>query len=472
MYFALWALGAAATFLYGCYSKQEPVDKNSNSFRNRKIHTNLSLPKPVQPSRRYISEFGNNLEAAQAFRGLTDQGVTAAQLDIGCDFPNTSLIGKEDYRVEACEIDEFLFANYQKYKKVFEGRTQPTTPWDPGVETVQKIKNVIEFLKQSDALKNFSPTSDEYREKLAIALLHFALIPDQPEFLKNHHSEWRKNSSQLKSIGLENFQKKLLTEGGLGVSLWKNDNQGVTDGAAHAALQTKIGDDFAKNHLLFAIFEQAQLNPFFAKVDLTWKNIPLEDKVQQGKGITVYRTSTFYVGVTLQKQDKLFNLALEPQENPKEYKKLPLKIYYSNYLSWRGANAALRDHHKQAIEFFQKSLEFNPKSYTAHNSYGLSLLQKGNKQRAELALKRSIDLNPRYHFAFENLGDLYWGQEKTAEALENYYNAVKANPRWVKTFSKDKLLERMAQVLKKDPDNTMAKSIRREIEMISLVNEK
>lgn len=61
----------------------------------------------------------------------------------------------------------------------------------------------------------------------------------------------------------------------------------------------------------------------------------------------------------------------------------------------------------EAIKFFNKALELNPRFYLAYNSRGLAYTFRGNFQDAIASFKKCLEINPTFTEAHNNLGIVY-----------------------------------------------------------------
>jgi tetratricopeptide (TPR) repeat protein len=61
---------------------------------------------------------------------------------------------------------------------------------------------------------------------------------------------------------------------------------------------------------------------------------------------------------------------------------------------------------KDALTFYTYTLRYAPYSATVHNNIAIEYIRKGDYQKAEAALKRSLELDPAYQTAQANLAKL------------------------------------------------------------------
>ncbi len=67
----------------------------------------------------------------------------------------------------------------------------------------------------------------------------------------------------------------------------------------------------------------------------------------------------------------------------------------------------------------------------AWEGIGFAQFQKGDQVAAERAYRKALDYNPRFAQGYFRLGELYYSQERTAEAATGFGRAVELDPRLV-----------------------------------------
>jgi Flp pilus assembly protein TadD len=89
----------------------------------------------------------------------------------------------------------------------------------------------------------------------------------------------------------------------------------------------------------------------------------------------------------------------------------------------------------EAIEQFNKALEFDPADAKAHNNLGLALVRLGRLDQAESHYRKAVELNPRYFKAYENLGAVYLQTERLDEAIASLKAALEIQPAEAKALN-------------------------------------
>lgn len=90
----------------------------------------------------------------------------------------------------------------------------------------------------------------------------------------------------------------------------------------------------------------------------------------------------------------------------------------------------------KALDSFKKAVAFNPMYSQAHTNLATLYIQKRQwesaVQECNLALKNSLYLTPES--AYNNRGYAYQMMGKGGEAVEDYYRAIRYNPRFTKAY--------------------------------------
>jgi eukaryotic-like serine/threonine-protein kinase len=92
-------------------------------------------------------------------------------------------------------------------------------------------------------------------------------------------------------------------------------------------------------------------------------------------------------------------------------------IYVFNDLNWSGAE-----------EEFQKAIQLNPNYATAHQWYGLELLQTGRIEESTAEIKRALELDPLSLIININLGVIFRVTHQYDKALEQFRKTLELDP--------------------------------------------
>jgi len=82
----------------------------------------------------------------------------------------------------------------------------------------------------------------------------------------------------------------------------------------------------------------------------------------------------------------------------------------------------------EAIAEYQKAVELSPNDYRFWTSLGIAYERMGEKEKAQQALQRAVDLAPSYAYPHWFLGNLYLRNARYDEAFSELRIAGKANP--------------------------------------------
>jgi tetratricopeptide (TPR) repeat protein len=94
----------------------------------------------------------------------------------------------------------------------------------------------------------------------------------------------------------------------------------------------------------------------------------------------------------------------------------------------RGVHFTNQRETSKAIQAYQKTLELDPKYVEAYNNLGILYQETGDWENARKAYRMALDVNPDYEKALNNLGILYYRQGKYEESLDFFQRALAVNP--------------------------------------------
>lgn len=84
---------------------------------------------------------------------------------------------------------------------------------------------------------------------------------------------------------------------------------------------------------------------------------------------------------------------------------------------------------------FARSLTAPTVRAIAHNNRGAKLLNEGQLEQAELALKTAIELSPEYAEAYNNLGIVYKKRDDLDRAMQHFQKAAGLNPDYASAYN-------------------------------------
>jgi tetratricopeptide (TPR) repeat protein len=82
----------------------------------------------------------------------------------------------------------------------------------------------------------------------------------------------------------------------------------------------------------------------------------------------------------------------------------------------------------EAISFFSKAIELNPKLAKAYSSRGVEFFSKGQSAKSKSDLDKAIELDPKDAEAYNNLGTIYLATGQDAKALASFTKALDLKP--------------------------------------------
>jgi tetratricopeptide (TPR) repeat protein len=88
----------------------------------------------------------------------------------------------------------------------------------------------------------------------------------------------------------------------------------------------------------------------------------------------------------------------------------------------------------EAITQYQKALELAPRLPDAYSNMGHALMMSGRPKEAIEALEKEIQISPDSDFTYFLLGQAYLQQKEYEKAKENYETAIKINPRYSNAY--------------------------------------
>lgn len=112
--------------------------------------------------------------------------------------------------------------------------------------------------------------------------------------------------------------------------------------------------------------------------------------------------------------------ALEMAQGPAMVRAATIVIADTRYAQGR---------YDEALSYYRKAIDAEEEM--AHGAYlgiGLVMLQKGDLVAAEKALRRAIELQPMFSYAFNNLGVVLYRQGRMAESLAAHLEAARVDP--------------------------------------------
>ncbi len=88
----------------------------------------------------------------------------------------------------------------------------------------------------------------------------------------------------------------------------------------------------------------------------------------------------------------------------------------------------------EVITQYRKALEIEPQLPDVYSNIGHALMMSGRSKEAIAALEKEIQISPKSDFAYFLLGQAYLQQKEYEKAKENYETAININPRYSNAY--------------------------------------
>jgi hypothetical protein len=89
---------------------------------------------------------------------------------------------------------------------------------------------------------------------------------------------------------------------------------------------------------------------------------------------------------------------------------------------------------EEAIRFFEKALKKNDKDEMIYFNFASALVDKGEFEKADSALKKCLEVNPDFDLALMYLGNIAAANGKPEEATAYYEKVIKANRKYLEAY--------------------------------------
>ena len=117
---------------------------------------------------------------------------------------------------------------------------------------------------------------------------------------------------------------------------------------------------------------------------------------------------------------------------------------------------------KSEREFYQRTLQYAPESFMAHNNLGNIYLNSGNKADAVKEYLKAVHFNPRFAPAYFNLGNIYSESASQEAGIKMYLKAIEIDPQRAEVYydlgnvyhnlgKRERSMELMQKAIKLDP---------------------
>jgi len=113
-------------------------------------------------------------------------------------------------------------------------------------------------------------------------------------------------------------------------------------------------------------------------------------------------------------------------EHSRETEKTP---YDANTYFNMGTVQLEKGQNEQAIVFFNKALDLNPKYVDAYYNRGIAYRRQGLNELAIADYTKTLELNPKEARAYANRGNVYLDKGRHDDAISDYTRALELDPK-------------------------------------------
>ena len=99
-----------------------------------------------------------------------------------------------------------------------------------------------------------------------------------------------------------------------------------------------------------------------------------------------------------------------------------------------GYNALTEGRTAEAVKYFEKALTFDDRDEMIYYNYATALYKSGQNEKADSALKKSLEINPDFELSLMYLGNIARSQNRTDEAIAYYDRVLKADRKYFEAY--------------------------------------
>jgi tetratricopeptide (TPR) repeat protein len=334
---------------------------------------------------------------------------------------------------------------------------EPRWPYHQGVlllldnpnEAIPKLRRAAELCGDG----NLAP-----RLRLSEAFLSLRRLDEAEEEFRQVRPRDPSNSRASLGLGRIAMQRRQWPEAKSYLEAAATDRYSAREATiALAELQQQLGDNETANQLYLRVerFPPTERwpDPFIEELQ----------RLHIGKRIRLIQADQLF------KQGHVPEAIAQLDELAKDYADAP-EVWFGlgQALHWGRAYPA-------AEQAMRKVIELTPRYPEAHNYLGAAQLRQGKLADAETALRKAIELKPDFALAYINLGRCLDQQKKTVEAVKAFRDAIRCKPDYTAAYVElAKLLHRdhrdaealdeIRQALQLNPGDQEAKKLQKELE--------
>ncbi|NLV69065.1 MAG: tetratricopeptide repeat protein [Spirochaetes bacterium] len=137
----------------------------------------------------------------------------------------------------------------------------------------------------------------------------------------------------------------------------------------------------------------------------------------------------------------------------------------AEFLNSRGMHELEAGNNRGAAEYFLQAIKANPSKKNYYNNLAAAYIRISDFYSAEQQLSIAITIDPNYTKALSNMSVVMFRTGRYKEAYEYYKRAEQSDPSYTgERFEKKRVLARLKEESKRNPDDRNLKIIIRQIE--------
>lgn len=368
-------------------------------------------------------------------------GVPDTELDSGYSVfseETEHVYGKGDRCVEPAEVYEYLFKHTFDHFRTIKMLTGSLPSlviddFDAGTDRDAKfrmrIDKAISSLKMILKSKGYVEGTESFKDKLALGLFYYTYSPTQ-EGVHRRQMMFPQSleglSKKLHEAGLSEFAEYLMRAGGLGLIDMKGDDE--KEVGALEALYEKNANCTERSKILFAVFSEAGLRPYFVIAE-THEFIARFRRLFPDR---IVPDGHVLVGVRMGRRFHYFDLALFDDDlQTKQPHIIGPREMATVELTTKAVEKQRTGLIGEARRLVELALDMSPRDGYAWYILGGLIFARGDASTfrdAEQAYRTSIKFDPDFWKVHDGLSDVLFGQGHNAEAVVEKRKSFQLDP--------------------------------------------